>query len=576
MLIILIVAFLFLITFFTYLYQTYKYSKNKKLIFKTGVFRPLLITISILAITPLIVNFLLPDTIFAFDTINPVVLDSAKLSEMKSTGDYAGYYLEVIEATIQNINYPGILIASLILIAWFIYIKQLDFFDQDKPFYVYGTLLAGILSTFATLIISIFLRNGLNIQYRGEPLYDMFIHFFLGVGVVEEFMKLLPLFFIMFFTRQLKEPYDYILYACISALGFAFIENLLYFQQIDGVLVAGRALMAAVAHIMFSTFCVYGIILAKYKYKYKKSPALLFLISFTIGSFAHGLYDYLATESMIFMLIVFFVFALQSFSIIINNTINNSRYFTYQIYFNAEQSKFKLATILSSVLAISYIIDSFKYGKSEANNIFITSCFVGALFIIFYVTNFSSLDLVKGYWRPIKLRFKPDYDDPAGLRGIGAFARIFKYNFILPLNLVNYKIWIKPPYYNEWLYDQMYDTKGSIVDRVKLYDNDTDDDKVDIDWFLVKLEEPLNFENINNGFVLIKLESKESSLIHDADIRGYLRLIPSLEMIKEKRPKKKNFEYAGYVLIDSYQLPDFETNKLIKKPLSHDKALAKV
>ncbi len=574
MLIIIIVAFLFLITFFTYLHQTYKYSKNKNLIFKTGVFRPLLITITILAIAPLIVNFILPNAFFEFDTTHPVVLNSAVLNELKSNGDYMGYYKEIIAATLQNINYPGILIASLIMIAWFVYMKKLDFFDQDKPFYVYGTLVAGILVTFATLIISIFLRDTFNIHYRGEILYDLFIHFFLGVGVVEEFMKLLPLFFIMLFTRQLKEPYDYILYVSISALGFAFIENLLYFQQLDGVLVAGRALMAAVAHIMFSTFCVYGLVIAKYKYK--TSPVLYFLGSFTIGSFAHGLYDYMATESMIFMLIVFFIFALQSFSIIINNSINNSRYFTYKIFYNAEQSKYRLATLLSSVLALSYILDSFKYGKAEANHIFMVSCLVGVLFIIFYVTNFSSLDLVKGYWRPIKFRFKPDYDDPAGLRGISAFARMFKYNFILPLNIVTYKVWLKAPYYNEWLYDQMYDTKGVIVDRIKLYDNDNDINKVDIDWFLVKLEEPLSFTGINKHFVLVKLESKESSLIHDADVRGYLRLIPSLDMIKEKRPKKKNFEYVGYVLIDSYQIPDFKISKPAKIPLKGNKGLVKV
>jgi len=111
----------------------------------------------------------------------------------------------------------------------------------------------------------------------------------------------------------------------------------------------------------------------------------------------------------------------------------------------------------------------------------------------------------------------------------------------------------------------MYDTQGTIIDRVKLYDNDVDADKVDVDWFVVKLETPLNFENINNNYVLIKLENKENSLIHDTDVRGYLRLIPSLDMLKQKFPKKKSFEYAGYILIDAYEYPEFKAVKVSRQ-----------
>jgi hypothetical protein len=100
-----------------------------------------------------------------------------------------------------------------------------------------------------------------------------------------------------------------------------------------------------------------------------------------------------------------------------------------------------------------------------------------------------------------------------------------------------------------------------------LYDNDNDEDKGDVDWFVVKLDSPLNFENINNKFVLIKLENKENSLIHDADVRAYLRLIPSLDLLKVKRAKKKNFEYAGYILIDAYEYPEFKAVKLTRQKI---------
>ena len=47
-------------------------------------------------------------------------------------------------------------------------------------------------------------------------------------GLSEEIIKIIPVLIILKTTKFINEPIDYIIYSSISALGFAFIENIQY------------------------------------------------------------------------------------------------------------------------------------------------------------------------------------------------------------------------------------------------------------------------------------------------------------------------------------------------------------
>lgn len=388
--------------------------------------------------------------------------------------------------------------------------------------------------------------------------------------MIEEIVKLIPFLIILKFTNEINEPYNYILYAALSALGFAFIENLIYFRELNGVIIQGRALMLVVGHMLFSSFAVYGLVLAKYRHK--QSPLSYFIISFLSAAFLHGLYDYLLFESLLLLLIPLFIFSIQAWTVIVNNAINNSKFFDSNISFQAERLRFFLAIMLTGILVLNYLANAIQFANQIANDNYIRSCFFGELLIVFYVTNLSNYDLVKGYWRPIQIRMSPpdnyklpNSDNVGGLLTlyIGLMS-IYTYNFIKPANIVNYKITLHPPHYNKVLYGIMENARGKIMDRVCLYskEENTNKEYIDTDWFLVEFENPLSIQEYIDfahigTHVLLKLESKTDSLIHDEDIRGFMKLIPDMSLVTGEKPQYDHFASAGYILINSLEIPGY-------------------
>ena len=112
------------------------------------------------------------------------------------------------------------------------------------------------------------------------------------IGMVEELVKFLPWFLILKFTNIIDEPFDYILYAALCAGGFAFTENLIYFQEAELHIIFVRATYCIVGHMFWSSTIAYGYVLYKYKYKAKRSKMYLVPFAFFIASFSHGLYDF--------------------------------------------------------------------------------------------------------------------------------------------------------------------------------------------------------------------------------------------------------------------------------------------
>ena len=131
-------------------------------------------------------------------------------------------------------------------------------------------------------------------------------------------------------ARKAKEPYDYMLYASISALGFAFAENLNYLENPGNIMV--RSIMSTVGHMFFASIVAYTFIISRYKTKNKTMKILWPIIGFVLAALGHGFYDFWliseAVSQYSFLTTIFFVISLHIWFVLHNNSINNSPFYT--------------------------------------------------------------------------------------------------------------------------------------------------------------------------------------------------------------------------------------------------------
>lgn len=106
------------------------------------------------------------------------------------------------------------------------------------------------------------------------------------VGLAEEGAKLLATLYATR-RREFDEPVDGVVYAAVSALGFAAAENVVYFGlgRVSPVLVAGRAFTALPVHLFLSGLWGYALGARLVRPKQRVAPAFL------AAALAHGAYD---------------------------------------------------------------------------------------------------------------------------------------------------------------------------------------------------------------------------------------------------------------------------------------------
>ncbi|SMG51748.1 Membrane proteinase PrsW, cleaves anti-sigma factor RsiW, M82 family [Marivirga sericea] len=530
-----VITYVFWIFFFlaSFVGMKYSRSRNKKLFFQNGAYKAFVVS-TLIMIVGVLLYFILPATAVDLSSFK-LHSDEISIALSKASG-FSRYWLKSL-SIFTELNILGLISAILVTGIWWFYLRNLDFYNREKlEFSILGFVL-GAFITFFTFPLSDFVTSTFSIEYSTNTFYNLFVYSFLGIGLVEELIKLIPVLIILKFTKEIDEPIDLIYYASISALGFAFIENLLYFRDISGSLVIGRALTSSVGHMIDSSIVVYGIIL----YKFRKEGFSIIPYYFLLGAFAHALYDYFLFEDLIFFFFASFAFFIQAWAIMINNAINNSKYFDYSVHYRHDLVRFRLALLLSLLMITSFVLNAFLVGREEALFAFMGSLLWCSLLIVFYVSYASSFDLFKGFWRPIKISFRsPSNQSLPGTRGLSTLTAIFTENTIIPQNHVGKKIKLHCPRFNKYLQDIFHIGEGKIKERIKL----VSDRGVDPDWFVVKLDTPLSVtDDYNNSAILIKVQSKYLSLVHDKHIRCFLKLIPTeVNPLQEERSS----EYISY------------------------------
>jgi protease PrsW len=125
---------------------------------------------------------------------------------------------------------------------------------------------------------------------------------FIIAGVTEELAKFLVVYFSIYKNPHFDESTDGIVYASAAALGFASLENLFYMISFGWEVIALRAFISTLGHLLFSVIWGYPLALRKIK---RQGASALMVLGLVGAMLAHGFYDFvLFTQSWFTFLVI--------------------------------------------------------------------------------------------------------------------------------------------------------------------------------------------------------------------------------------------------------------------------------
>lgn len=137
----------------------------------------------------------------------------------------------------------------------------------------------------------------------------------INIAIIEEILKWLTLYFIMYKHTEFNEPYDGIVYSVSIAIGFATLENLGYliFNSLEPVHVLLRGLLPVSGHTIFGIIMGYFIGRAKFSSEdgIKNSERKFLLLSLIIPVLLHIIYNIILNQSFtewFYLMLPFLIF----------------------------------------------------------------------------------------------------------------------------------------------------------------------------------------------------------------------------------------------------------------------------
>lgn len=441
--------------------------------------------------------------------------------------DVARYMKSILHYEWNRISPKGALAAFLVMLAWLFYVRNLDVYEPERWVNLIITFVLGFSFTYLVFPLTDLLRNELSFAMTGSPGND-FLYCWFGIGAVEELVKIIPFLIMLKFSNAVNESYDYILYASVAALGFAFNENLLYYHEGQLNIISARALYTSVGHMFWSSTIAYGLLVNKLRWK--KNPLLIFIGFYLLSALGHGFYDFWIINdwAMRFAVLtpVFFLLSLHIWVVFINNALNNSHFFDHRKRMETDRIQLYLIVALLTIVMVEYTILGYKYGSVTANHKLMNSSLGTGLFILYIASSLSNFEIVKGHWSPIR----------------------FPKNLLLPRiggnnNYSSLKIKITNTAGNFYLKPHLPVT-GSITERLVVSGSK--------DWYLVKLDHPINMRNYVQDQIIIQSRYPHNNMEEDKNVIVYTMMIPHSDILTQKEIGTEDLRFVGYSVVNRY------------------------
>ncbi|HSH04612.1 MAG TPA: PrsW family intramembrane metalloprotease [Anaerolineae bacterium] len=314
--------------------------------------------------------------------------------------------LDYLRHTISRINIPytslAILSTLLICAMWLLYLWRIDIFEQEPFPLMLLALGLGALSPFLTFILSDFLHALWPLELGTGFFNDLFFNI-IHIGLVEEISKFIPVIIIMtFFSREVDEPIDLLIYGSLSALGFATLENALYFSSYGPSIIFNRFLLSTIGHLADTTIICYFWAHARFIQPRPVLPAIL--LGLGLATLAHGLYDYFLLalpEAAILSIILLFVMA-EIYGNMLHNALNFSPYYHDHQHHTDRLDNYALILATSIlIILIIYLHQVFTYSTELANGPLRPIGFFTIFGIVAVFATLFELTLEQGHLRPL-------------------------------------------------------------------------------------------------------------------------------------------------------------------------------
>lgn len=448
-----------------------------------------------------------------------------------NTQQYLKYSIVILERFFNVVHISGLLGALLILIIWFIYLVKIHKYIIQRLPTAIIVLILGMIFAFLTSFLTDFNRYVLDFDRTYNFFHD-FYYCVVGIGMIEEFVKIIPLFLVIIFSEKLKEPIDYIIFASISALGFAFIENIIYFEDSGLKTIQGRALTATVIHMFNSSLVAYGIVIGKFAKK--KNWGGYFIIFYFISAIVHGFYDFwLLNDFARTFSFITFIWLLMSMIIwvsIINNCLNNSYNKKVIWTYNPKKLNAFLLFGLSAIFLFEYMIIGYEFGAAIANTELQKDISSGLFLLIFLTINLSKFDYIPNYWAPLKF-----WDWSIFMSIPRVDTKFFNLKEIIG-STVNIEA-----FNNGNPFSQHLPIEGVVVKRELI--------SWEKDWYLIKLSQPLNIGWRKQYFVLVKPKDGNQIFLEKRNQIILVRLVSNIDDLAKKRKNKHDFLFIDFAVV---------------------------
>lgn len=447
-------------------------------------------------------------------------------------GYYGLYISNILRSRLGDVEWLTLLASLLVSLVWVIFLRSMDVFNREKWGPIILVFLGGAFFTFFCLPIYDYVKIYLHFGIDGTAWND-FLYCVTVIGGGEELVKLIPWVLFAAFSRRMKEPYDYILYASVSALGFAFTENLIYLSESGNIVT--RTIMSSVGHMFFASIVAYSLILARYRYRKIVWKILTPVIGFVIAAAAHGFYDFwLISESVAgyhFFTLIFFLGSLHVWFFFKNNALNNSGFFSGSQAYNSGFQQDLLTFSLLGVLIVEFVFVSLEYGADDGNRVIHSKAILVFFFLIYLSLILQQFNLQRGVWR--KWRFRvPDFF--RGLLTLPQGSNDMEdhesdHDFIgLQLRLFAPK---SNPYIGEKL-----PKSGTCVKHITVSGNPN--------WYVLQLNSPIHYGNMVSTHIIIK-NKLPHQLLNEPKIEIYFMFIPDIFLIDSPDLDIRQLRYAG-------------------------------
>jgi len=188
---------------------------------------------------------------------------------------YIGY-------TFEDTGFLLSILTSLYMpICLMFFLRKIDIFETETWKDLLLIFMTGCVITYLfTLTLSI--RDSIfpGLQTDSPSFIDMLI----GVATIEEIVKIIPVLIIIKITKLINEPIDYLIYASVSALGFAFLENINYIYEYKDAhvnIVGVRSFMPTIMHVCTTSIIGAGI----YKFQKENYKKKAYDLHYCCGTF---------------------------------------------------------------------------------------------------------------------------------------------------------------------------------------------------------------------------------------------------------------------------------------------------